>query len=1268
MEDTQQICVADGADRKRDCFPAIKGRRLVWLSVVLGLIVVLALVISLPLALGRSDSTETTTESIEACPTGYTGQFCDQPECARMCHNGDCISPDTCKCALGWIGQQCQTAICETPCTDHGSCTSPGTCTCDVGWQGLTCEMPFSPGFQPRMLYIYNITLSFTMETDIEMRADGLKSHKGMESLNFLSNVNITFSVSSISRESNSSISVLKILNATCYSDLKNQTKNSTCDKESISSLLQIKVLFSQDLTTGKIINIYYNVSTEHEAVFVSRILRFIDCEIQPWSEKTETFSTVDGQQITNLRTLSKSPSGMQCFDFQRTVTSEDMATDQEKKKVCMGRTGAPESIVMSEVFSIGKDMKLANDSADDINLSPLPSFKGQVTAFGSLISMSATTNADVNEELIYIQNMLSNEHVKFSSINELAAKNIRAQKGYKESNVYQDIDAFLNHPFPNRRLSLGLELAEKSNSAISVIKKMVFTKFDLDRESRSLLIAILGASNTFSGQKSLIEILDAKETVEGDHYIVLGSIAQLSNITEDMVSVVKKIMDTTMNEDLKTRSCLVLGVLGSKGLQHKIVPLLAKKLLSKDVSHIERCAIISALGNTHSQTALEPLSKVFKGNETYYKILSIRALRNVPGRESYDFVLERLQNTRNKKEAMQCIKTLGYKERWISQNDLSKIINIARESKDRDFVNVVKNLLSELKQRCNKEHHSDYYDIQMIKLDQVLRQTRIGKPNTYEVKRESQNFGAYFQIMVDSQVRGSEFDFNSNINLDVKLFRKRVNLITAGSANTLIDANNFMSSAFMTLTLFGREYDLFMKSWKFRLGLGLTAGDPCRADNGIIRNTLSEYFKFGDFSFMYGISGLASVNLEVGLSGSVSFGYGFNAIGNDGDRLPGQINVVAKPHANITVSFRTEVSAAVIRAGVRGDIEAITGYVQTNVAFNLPNQTFCNIVNVSANLLSGSVFINGEIGLWFFTKKFDYKLFDWGGVSISSKLSESFCCPRTFLTHGKDDVKPIGIISPYLHYNNRVTDFLMLINATYRCVQVNNTSHCPAGLIQRLLQENVYVLNISSSKKLNADNNLFFQMRIFPIIITGFGQWYGVNNNGEVVAVDEIGQLTRVHWSVGNLLANLAYERKTTEFQRQNNIQKCIPSNRPSLFNIKVTNKVLDLRPYCSRLQAVCENIKMGKMYHNDVMIFTENSNIIDINSQEACSSYIRANGIRYPYYCEAYPFSFSLQGGKGATVIKANVMENNVKMAAVHAFIKEFNVKGGDAFVVVV
>ena len=34
-----------------------------WLSVVLGLIVVLALAISLPLALGRSDSTETTPES-----------------------------------------------------------------------------------------------------------------------------------------------------------------------------------------------------------------------------------------------------------------------------------------------------------------------------------------------------------------------------------------------------------------------------------------------------------------------------------------------------------------------------------------------------------------------------------------------------------------------------------------------------------------------------------------------------------------------------------------------------------------------------------------------------------------------------------------------------------------------------------------------------------------------------------------------------------------------------------------------------------------------------------------------------------------------------------------------------------------------------------------------------------------------------------------------------------------------------------------------------
>lgn len=1190
-----------------------------------------------------------------------------------MCHQGACVRPGTCHCDVGWTGDKCDVAICGMPCTSHGNCTAPDTCTCERGWQGMTCEMPFAPGFQPQMRYVYNLSLSYTMESDILMKTNDSTPFKGLDVWNFLSEVNITFSVTAFPRESNISIAVLRILNAVCSSEYKNQTKvafkNLTCNQDSTNSLSKIIVLFSQNLSTGKILNVYYNASTEAEATFIARILRFIDSEILPMDEKKEKMSTENGKQVITSRVSSKSRLGMQCYDFNRTVKTETMITDREEKKVCMGEAGSPEIITMMEVFQIGQDMDLGEGPADgdDTNLAPLPSFKGHVTALGSLISMTRITNSKASRELDYIQITLAAKDTKYSAIDEMAFQPIPYQEEYKDSDFYEDVSKIMSQPFPNRRLSLGIDLIKKTKSAFSVIKKIIFTKNYLDSDSRSVLIAMLGASDTNQGQKVLLEMIEAKETIKGDHYLALGAITQLSNVSEDFVYAISKRRKSTFDEDVQIRSILVLGVLGSKGLQHKIIPILSEALFKNYVRHDEKCALISALGNTHSESASKPLEEQLKGNETYYRILSIRAFKNIPGQKSYELILGRLLNTRSKIEALQCLKTLTYKGKWMTPADSNRIVNIARESKDNDILNAVKNMFFDLQKYCIKEYHSDII-AKTLEIDKIKRELNI-KENVHEVKRESQNFGVYVQIKTDSQVRGSEFDFNANTNLDVKVFGKRTNLVTAGSASSLVDTNLFMSSAFMTLKLFGREYDLFMKSWKFRLGLGLTAGNPCRANNGIIRHTLSEYFKFGDFDFVYGIAGLASVNLKIGLNGPVSFGYGFNIIGNDSDMYPQQVNVVAQPQANLTASFDVNVNAAIIKVGLQGDLKVVTGSAQTNVALNLPSRKFCHFLHVDATMLRGSIYISGKIGFSFLSKSFRRKLFEWGGVNVSSTVAESFCCPSAFLTHSQNLVIPYSFHSPNSLAEKKISDAVFLFNATYFCYHSNKSNNCPTDLIEQLLKRGVYIFNYTLSKKLNAENQLLSQTGILPILTTGYGDLYGLNELGEVIQINEIGQFKALQISPANILADLAYGNEISELGlKQRSNKEHLISHQPCEFEARLTTKVLDLRPYCSRMKAVCENIKMGKMYHGDVMVFTENERIVEINNKEACSNYVQTHGVRYPYYCDAYPFSFTLQGGKGATVMKANVMERDVKMEAVKTFIANSRVKGGDSFVVMV
>lgn len=134
------------------------------------------------------------------------------------------------------------------------------------------------------MRYVYTLTLSYKMESDIVINTDESQKLKGSEVWNFLSNVNITFSISSLARELNISYCLLKILKAECFSDNKNETEstfeNLTCNENATKPLLRLEGLFSQNLTTGKIIHLYYNNNTEKETIVIARILRFLDCQV----------------------------------------------------------------------------------------------------------------------------------------------------------------------------------------------------------------------------------------------------------------------------------------------------------------------------------------------------------------------------------------------------------------------------------------------------------------------------------------------------------------------------------------------------------------------------------------------------------------------------------------------------------------------------------------------------------------------------------------------------------------------------------------------------------------------------------------------------------------------------------------------------------------------------------------------------------------------------------------------------------------------------
>ena len=65
----------------------------------------------------------------------------EDPQCDRKCLNGGrCSSTSSngeqrlvCQCKEGYMGPNCETALCFPICMNGGWCTSPGICSCPVG-------------------------------------------------------------------------------------------------------------------------------------------------------------------------------------------------------------------------------------------------------------------------------------------------------------------------------------------------------------------------------------------------------------------------------------------------------------------------------------------------------------------------------------------------------------------------------------------------------------------------------------------------------------------------------------------------------------------------------------------------------------------------------------------------------------------------------------------------------------------------------------------------------------------------------------------------------------------------------------------------------------------------------------------------------------------------------------------------------------------------------------------------------------------------------
>ncbi|XP_013414285.1 protein jagged-1b isoform X2 [Lingula anatina] len=78
----------------------------------------------------------------KVCLPGWMGMNCETAICRTGCHSihGSCTQPGECSCAFGWQGPLCDQCIPYPNCR-HGSCQgSPWQCICDTNWGGILCD------------------------------------------------------------------------------------------------------------------------------------------------------------------------------------------------------------------------------------------------------------------------------------------------------------------------------------------------------------------------------------------------------------------------------------------------------------------------------------------------------------------------------------------------------------------------------------------------------------------------------------------------------------------------------------------------------------------------------------------------------------------------------------------------------------------------------------------------------------------------------------------------------------------------------------------------------------------------------------------------------------------------------------------------------------------------------------------------------------------------------------------------------------------------
>ncbi|KAK7103541.1 hypothetical protein V1264_018417 [Littorina saxatilis] len=82
------------------------------------------------------------THGDKVCLIGWMGKECETAICKQGCNagHGSCRRPGECRCVYGWQGEFCDQCI-PYPGCKHGSCNgSPWTCVCDLNWGGILCD------------------------------------------------------------------------------------------------------------------------------------------------------------------------------------------------------------------------------------------------------------------------------------------------------------------------------------------------------------------------------------------------------------------------------------------------------------------------------------------------------------------------------------------------------------------------------------------------------------------------------------------------------------------------------------------------------------------------------------------------------------------------------------------------------------------------------------------------------------------------------------------------------------------------------------------------------------------------------------------------------------------------------------------------------------------------------------------------------------------------------------------------------------------------